>query len=125
MIKLQPKYRQAIARIRASSHHLGIELGRHTKPKPTPIENRLCLYCSSNSIDNEFHFVLKCQKNNKERGVLFKNLSPQIVNQDSDILFRYIFNNNVELHIKAFGKLLVDSFEARQPPDNGLCISES
>ena len=107
-----------ISRIRASSHNLGIELGRHTRPNPTPIENRICLHCSSNSLDDEFHFIMKCDKNKNERKLLFSKLTPEIINLDQDELFIYLFSNSIDLHIKAFGKFLVDSFAIRQPPEN-------
>ena len=47
LIPLQPKYRQIIARTRSSSHNLGIELRRHTRPKVTLINERICIYCSN------------------------------------------------------------------------------
>ena len=123
LIPLKYRHRQAIARIRASSHHLGIELGRHTRPKPTPIDERICLYCSANALDDEFHFILKCEKNTNERNVLLSKLPPHIAGLDSDDLFVYLLNNNEDLHIRAFGKFLCDSFAIRHPPDNGLVMS--
>jgi hypothetical protein len=52
------KYRTALTRLRLSSHSLGIELGRY--PPRIPRDQRICLYCNVNDIDDEFHFVLKC-----------------------------------------------------------------
>ena len=123
LIPLQYKYRQAIARIRASSHHLGIELGRHTRPKPTPIDKRICIYCPNKVIDDEFHFVINCVKNIHERNLLFSKLPSHITGLESDELFVYLLSNNVDLHVRAFGKFLFDSFAARHPPDNGLVRS--
>ena len=120
LIPLQYKYRQAIARIRASSHHLGIELGRHTRPNPTPIAERTCVYCSSNAVDDEFHFVMKCAKNQNERNVLFSKLPPQIMCLDPEELFIYLFNNNEDLHVRSLGNFIVNSLAERHPPDHGL-----
>lgn len=50
-------YKKQITRIRLSSHRLAIESGRHTN---VPKERRLCKFCSD--IEDEFHFVLKCQQ---------------------------------------------------------------
>ena len=38
---------------------LGIESGRYTRPV-TPVTSRLCKYCSSNKIDDEYHAILEC-----------------------------------------------------------------
>ena len=123
LIPLQYKYRQAIARIRASSHQLGIELGRHNRPKPIPVEKRICEYCSANVLDDEFHFVLTCEKNTNERKLLLTKLPPHIKNLELDDLFVYLFNNNDESHIRAFGIFLLDSFSLRRPADCGLTRS--
>ncbi len=57
-LSLQNKnYRIAIARFRMSSHHLAIEIGRHSRPK-TPEEKRLCPKCKD--IQDELHHLLIC-----------------------------------------------------------------
>ena len=114
------KHRQAISRIRASSHHLAIETGRHAKPKPIPLEKRICKYCSPTELDDEIHFILNCKSNIVERNVLFSKLPPHILGLNPQNLFTYLLNTNEISHIKAFGNFLIDSFATRDPPDNGL-----
>ena len=65
------KYRIAVSKLRASSHMLEIERGRHTRPV-TPVENRRCPEC--NVIENELHFVLECTINQDERLELFDKI---------------------------------------------------
>ena len=48
-----PKYRVAFAKLRASSHSLEIERGRHSKPK-THVNSRVCHFCKI--IEDEPHF---------------------------------------------------------------------
>ena len=48
------RYINAITKLRASSHNLEIERGRHTIPK-TPEHQRVCNYCGD--IEDEIHFV--------------------------------------------------------------------
>ena len=38
---------------------LGIESGRYTRPV-TPVTSRICKYCTSNKIDDEYHAILQC-----------------------------------------------------------------
>ena len=51
---------------------LKIEIGRCVGHKP---EERICLVCSLNSIEDETHFLLKCNLYNNERQELFRNIS--------------------------------------------------
>ena len=43
-----------------SSQMLEIERGRHVKPQKLPLEQRICQRCTSNSIDDEIHFLITC-----------------------------------------------------------------
>ena len=45
-------HKQALFKLRASSHQLSIETDRH-KNEHIPIENRLCKYCKLSHIDDE------------------------------------------------------------------------
>ena len=37
---------------------LKIERGRHVKPQKIPLEQRTCQRCTSNSVDDEIHFLI-------------------------------------------------------------------
>ena len=65
------KYRHSIAKLRCSSHMLGIERGRPTSPK-TPVAERKCSICKE--IDDEKRFVLEGQINKSERDCFFNKL---------------------------------------------------
>ena len=39
---------------------LEIERGRHGEPQKLPLEQRICQRCTSNSIDDEIHFLITC-----------------------------------------------------------------
>ena len=51
-------FRVAASRLRVSSHRLEVEKGRWKTP-PVPYNNRLCYICQV--LDDEFHFLFKCQ----------------------------------------------------------------
>jgi len=51
-------YRQALTRLRTSSHALRIETGRH-ESEATSIDSRLCHNC--NVLEDELHFLVMCQ----------------------------------------------------------------
>lgn len=52
------KFRNALTRLRVSSHRLQIEVGRWHKPNKIPLENRKCQSCLC--LEDEFHFILEC-----------------------------------------------------------------
>ena len=54
-------YRKSICRFRVSAHRLYIETGRYTN---IPRNERLCKNCSANEIEDEAHFLIKCDKLN-------------------------------------------------------------
>ena len=51
------KHRQAISKIKLSSHKLNIERGRYSG---VPRQNRKCELCNKNDLEDEFHFMLVC-----------------------------------------------------------------
>jgi len=65
-VMLNRKHRLAFTNLRISCHSLRIESGRHTSPK-TSIEDRLCIYCDLNKIEDEYHFVMECGLYNNQR----------------------------------------------------------
>ncbi len=54
------KARTALARFRTSSRDLEIEIGRHHKPDPLPISDRLCKECLE--VEDEVHRLLQCKR---------------------------------------------------------------
>jgi len=87
--------RKEFTKFRVSSHRLLIEKGRHFKPK-IPLEQRLCVQCNSNEIEDEIHFLLKCSKYNKEREELMtilKSKSPLLENLNIIDQFQWIMSN--------------------------------
>ena len=68
----KPRFRNAIARFRCSSHTLEKERGRHTNPK-TPVADRVCVHCKV--IEHEKHFLLQCDINAFERQCFYEKIS--------------------------------------------------
>ena len=46
-----------MTKLRVSSHRLSIESGRWSKPNPTLLSERNCLFC--NLLEDVYHFVLE------------------------------------------------------------------
>ena len=65
----EPKFRIALTRFRTSSHDLAIEKGRYIN---VPRENRICINCNSNLVENEFHFSMTCRKHSELRSKYIK-----------------------------------------------------
>ena len=53
----EKKYRFALTRFRLSSHDLAIERGRYENIARI---DRICVFCNSNFVESEYHFLLAC-----------------------------------------------------------------
>ena len=54
-----PQYRIALSKLRMSNHKLSIERGRY---RNVPRHQRLCDFCESERLGDEYHFLLECSK---------------------------------------------------------------
>ena len=68
----EQKYRIALSQLRASSHTLEIERGRHDRPKK-PVDARLCSSCSV--IKDERHFICECSINWEIRAHMYRKVN--------------------------------------------------
>jgi hypothetical protein len=94
--------RSFLAQLRLGILPLQIEIGRFTSPL-TPIENRICLCCDLNCVENEIHFVLECPLYNEERSHLVNELllNESLFTLKSDQLFvKIVTNPNIKLLAK-------------------------
>jgi len=108
-----PKFRNAINKIRCSSHLLGIERGRHTKPK-TPIEQRLCIFC--NVLDDEIHFICDCSLFTSIRNVFFSKIiskHPRFDIYNSKEKFIFVFSSDDCTLLTWLGQFIMDAFKIR------------
>ena len=87
---------KALSRLIMSSHMLEIEWERHVKPQKIPLEQRIYQRCTSNSVDNEIHFLITCSYFATQRtNLLAKN---KLHNTEFDSLsnndkFKYIMSS--------------------------------
>ena len=54
-----PKIRQAYTKFRTSDHKVMIKMWQHCKP-PKPVHERTCPICTTDSIEDEIHFLVDC-----------------------------------------------------------------
>ena len=108
-------YLKAISQFRTSSHNLFIEIGRHTIPV-TPLENRICKFCSTSEIDDEVHMLIDCPFHSQERTVFFDKIKGEIVlnNAHSIETFRKIMTCDLHFTLNALGKYLHTGFYKRE-----------
>ena len=63
-----------MASLQAGCLPLGVETGHYRIPK-VPLERRVCLVCNTDLIEDEFHFVMVCNKLNEERNKLLYHIT--------------------------------------------------
>jgi len=107
------RYRNAISKLRTSSHILHIEKGRHTRPI-TPFDQRLCSMCQC--VEDELHFVTACCANDMQRNVLYSKVTrkfPPFETLDNLGKFIFLFTFKDAQMLTWLGKFLYESFEIR------------
>ena len=102
--------RKVMSKFRLGMLHLRIETGRFIRLLP---EERLCLVCNGGEVEDETHFLLRCNKYSQNRQKLFGEI-PDLDNfislNDQDKL--KLLLNDPTL-VKKTSKFIADSFEYR------------
>ena len=109
----KPRFRNAIARFRCSSHTLEIERGRHTNPQ-TPVADRVWVHCKV--IEDEKHFLLKCDINAFERQCFYEKISRvfyEFIYLNDDEKFSIVLTSVNSQYLSWLGEFLYRSFEKR------------
>ena len=110
-----PFHRVALAQYRLSSHNLGIETGRHTKP-PKPQEQCLCLYYRNGCVDDEIHFLTECDIHTEIRQRFVSNIKSHIDGYEdlpANGKFVTVMRSSSEAVIKELAKFVYKAFQQR------------
>ena len=96
--------------LRMSSHMLEIERGRHVKP----LEQRICQRCTSNSVDDEIHFLITCSYFATQRTSLLaesKLLNSEFDSLSNDDKFIYIMSSTHQPLVICLAKYTYSCFQ--------------
>ena len=63
-ISSETKQRSILCKIRLSAHNLAIERGRHLGLHTSDI---ICTICKTGDVEDESHFLFKCEKYSNDR----------------------------------------------------------
>ena len=72
---------------------MNIERGRYLN---VPVEQRICLLCH-NGVEDEFHFLMLCDKLKSEREELFSNVTdivPDFINMSKEDQFIFLLTSH-------------------------------
>ena len=107
--------KKCISKFRVSSHRLGIETGRYDKK---PAEERICVHCPGQHIDNEIHFLTECVYHSQDRNLLYDcaklHVSGFSEMHDNLDIFKGIMTCHKKEVIIALGKFLHSGFTKRE-----------
>ncbi len=108
-------YASSLFRFRISSHNLRIETGRYTRLK-TPENERKCLYCLTQAIETESHFLLNCDLYTSEREELLNIviiIISDIIILGNDETFIMFMSNQDPVVTNALGKYIYNCLKKR------------
>ena len=97
-----------ILKFRITNHRLPVELGRWVRK---PYEERRCLKCNSNSVGDEFHYLLECDLFKEDRHRLVEKY---FFTRPNSIKFSQLLNSNQSCVIKklsVFMNIIIRHFE--------------
>ena len=101
---------------------LRVEGGRHTQPV-TPLENRKCVYCDSNTLDDEMHAILLCGAMTLKQNCFLGKMSsmlPHFLSMSAQNKLQTILCPKNSEIAKCVSKYLGIIFDTRQKLDMGL-----
>lgn len=106
---LNRKERSLIAQLRLGILPLKLETGRFEK---LPLENRLCEFCDSKEIENEVHFVFKCDlyKDLRQAFLAKIPLGGRLNTEDTNANFKLLF----EQFPRQLGKFIKTAYDMRR-----------
>jgi len=102
------KFRNALCKFRVSAHSLEIETGRYNA---TPLNQRVCKFCSAPQVENEYHFLLVCPVYTNLRRKFLPRFCWSFANVQK---FRYLMCTNSERSILNIGKYVFYAFKLRK-----------
>jgi len=106
------KFRYSYVNFRLGCHELEIERGRY---RNIPRQNRICTLCAQNSVEDEYHFLLCCEKYSDIRSLYIPN---KYYNNPSVHKFNMLMSSKNENIIKATATYLVHAFRERSKQVN-------
>ena len=107
------RYRNALTRLRTSSHTLEIERGRYTIPK-TPVCDRICR--TYNVTEDEIHFLLNCVEYGKMRDDFYakvKNRYVDFIGLNENEKYSFLMTNADPYILVWLGKFIYHIFIKR------------
>jgi hypothetical protein len=96
------KLRQSLTRIRVSAHTLRIETGRHGRNRIERTQ-RTCLICGTSDIEDEYHFILKC---NAYQTLRLQYIKPYFYRRPSMYKFTQLLNSKNNVTLKNLSKYI-------------------
>ena len=106
--------RKTFTRFRISNHKLMIEYGRYQK---IPQEERLCTFCQSNEVEDEYHFTMSCEAYTTLRNNFLSTLSNVYTidtNQRDRMFLTDIMKTTNDKIILSLSKFIFSSFMERE-----------
>ena len=104
-------------KLRISSHDLHIETGRYTKPRKTPVNDRICRFCSTGEIEDELHFTLNCEYYSEIRKDFYNKLESfcdfRLLDAASKLITLFSYNNGDTEFCDLFVEFLNNCYEKR------------
>ena len=111
---LKRSKRSTFCKLRVSAHRLKIEMDRYKHPRIPP-EQRLCILCNHNEVEDEFHFIMRCSLYDDIRSNLLSTIREMfnLNNMDNIDTFNLLMSVNNYDSVNEVAKYITLAFEKR------------
>ena len=104
-------------KLRISSHDLHIETRHYTKPRKTPVNDRICRFCSTGEIEDALHFTFNCEYYSEIRKEFYNKLESfcdfRLLDEVSKLITLFSYNNGDTEFCDLFVEFLNNCYEKR------------
>lgn len=111
-------HRILLTKLRLGTHTLRIQTGKYeNKGGPIPVNQRTCIVCKTDSVDNEEHFIGHCQTFSHIRTKYFKHIAEtdtSFSSLNTNKKIQYILEANNHHTCALIGKYVSDLFAERK-----------
>ena len=105
---LQRYHRPLLSQIRSGTLPIRIESGRF---RNEPLEDRLCILCETNDVEDEIHFILFCSKYTGCRQTLLSNIQNDSFHTLSDLEKK---NFLCDKYPRQLAKFIAEAYDIRR-----------
>ncbi len=111
-----------MSNLRISIQKLEIERGRYTKPHPKQADERYCMVCRTGDIEDEIHFLCRCEgyKDIRSNFIPYLELNDHTTTLEDSDSIRDLFRTKKTNILISIGIFIAECYQIRETSINDV-----